>query len=133
MNRESERKRLVELCEDVVLSCKSSLCADCEHNKIDYPHCMSEHFADHLLDDGWTRLPFPIGERVFVVITNMPFVPDDVYECEVRHYSVTKEDARPFVEIKSDLSINGLTFLAYHEDVFTSREDAEKALEGSEN
>lgn len=52
MNREQEKKRLVELCEDVVLSCKSSLCADCEHNKVDYPHCMSEHFADYLLANG---------------------------------------------------------------------------------
>lgn len=49
MNRESERKRLVELCENIILSCKANQCADCEHNKIDYPQCMSEHFADRIL------------------------------------------------------------------------------------
>ena len=48
------REKLIELCEDVILSCKSSLCADCEHNGIDYPNCMGVHFADHLIANGVT-------------------------------------------------------------------------------
>ena len=50
----TDREKLNELCEDVILSCKASLCADCEHNNIDYPHCMGVHFADHLLSNGVT-------------------------------------------------------------------------------
>lgn len=48
------KEKLVELCEDVILSCKSSLCVDCEHNGIDYPNCMGVHFADHLIANGVT-------------------------------------------------------------------------------
>ena len=48
------KEKLVELCEDVILSCKSSLCVDCEHNGIDYPNCMGVHFADHLIASGVT-------------------------------------------------------------------------------
>ena len=48
----ADREKLVELCEDVILSCKASMCDDCEHSNIDYPHCMGVHFADHLLANG---------------------------------------------------------------------------------
>lgn len=48
------REKLIELCEDVILSCKSSLCDDCEHNGVDYPNCMGVHFADHLIGNGVT-------------------------------------------------------------------------------
>ena len=48
------REKLIELCEDVILSCKSSLCDDCEHNGIDYPQCMGVHFADHLIANDVT-------------------------------------------------------------------------------
>lgn len=46
------RDRLVELMEDIILSCKSSLCVDCEHLNVGYPHCMGVHFADHLIENG---------------------------------------------------------------------------------
>ena len=49
---DNTREKLIELCEDVILSCKSSLCDDCEHNCIDYPNCMGVHFADHLIRNG---------------------------------------------------------------------------------
>ena len=48
------REKLIEWCEDVILSCKASLCVDCEHNGIDYPKCMGVHFADHLIANGVT-------------------------------------------------------------------------------
>ena len=52
------RNRLIELCENLILSCKSSLCEDCEHKNIDYPNCMSVHFADHLLANGVIVPPY---------------------------------------------------------------------------
>ena len=59
------REKLIELCEDVILSCKSSLCDDCEHNCIDYPNCMGVHFADHLIANGVTVQKWiPVTERL---------------------------------------------------------------------
>lgn len=43
------REDLIALCNDVILSCASNLCKDCEHQGIDYPNCMGVHFADHLI------------------------------------------------------------------------------------
>ena len=61
------RERLIEMCENLILSCKSSLYADCEHNKIDYPHCMSVHFADYLLDNGVIVPPCKVGDLLCVI------------------------------------------------------------------
>ena len=63
----TDREKLIELCENLILSCKSSLCNDCEHNKIDYPHCMSVHFADYLLANGVIVPPCKVGDRVYLV------------------------------------------------------------------
>lgn len=60
------RDRLIELCENLILSCKSSLCEDCEHKNIDYPNCMSVHFADYLLANGVIVLPCKVGDKVAV-------------------------------------------------------------------
>lgn len=61
----TDREKLVGLCEDIILSCKASLCTDCEHNNIDYPHCMGVHFADHLIANGVTVQQWiPVTERL---------------------------------------------------------------------
>ena len=59
------RDRLIDMCENLILSCKSSLCNDCEHNKIDYPHCMGVHFADYLLANGVIVPPCKVGDTVY--------------------------------------------------------------------
>ena len=64
---QNDRDRLKELCENLILSCKSSLCNDCEHNKIDYPHCMSVHFADYLLANGVIVIPCNVGQTVYTI------------------------------------------------------------------
>lgn len=61
------RDRLVELMEDIILSCKSSLCADCEHLNVGYPHCMGVHFADHLVANGVVCPPCKIGDTIYTV------------------------------------------------------------------
>ena len=59
------REKLIELCEDVIFSCRASLCDDCEHNGIDYPKCMGVHFADHLIANGVTVQQWiPVSERL---------------------------------------------------------------------
>lgn len=46
------KDRLIELCENIISSCKVSMCDSCEHNNTDYPHCMSVRFADKLIENG---------------------------------------------------------------------------------
>jgi hypothetical protein len=96
--------------------------------KDEAPENSYEFFADFLLANGVIVPPFEIGTRVYAVITNMPFVRADVYECEVVWYALGKDGIRPTVEIKSDNIINGANLGLYLEDLFASREEAEQAL-----
>lgn len=64
------RDRLVELMEDIILSCKSSLCVDCEHLNVGYPHCMGVHFADHLIENGVIVPPCKVGDRIYAIFTS---------------------------------------------------------------
>ena len=121
MNREAERKRLVELCEDVVLSCKSSLCADCEHNKIDYPHCMSEHFADHLLDNGIVVPPVKVGDKVWLISENGSYV----YDIDVEIVFWDRDGC--YIETRQH---DGFTDEDFGKTVFLTREEAEVKLKG---
>jgi len=138
MNRESERKRLVELCEDVVLSCKSSLCADCEHNKIDYPHCMSEHFADHLLDNGIIVPPVKVGDVVYALWETPTLYTEAKYvlcSAEVKEVSQGKRNNRLVLIYKLEpTSFRGRIreFFDYDigKTVFLTKEEAEAALKG---
>lgn len=120
MNRESERKRLVELCENVVMSCKSSLCADCEHNKVDYPHCMSEHFADHLLANGIVVPPVKVGQKVYIItevsktITEVAVI--GVWQCASNTAIITE--------------VGTIHQNSIGKTVFLTREEAEKMLKG---
>lgn len=66
------RDRLIELCGNVIESCKSSLCVDCEHNNIDYPNCMGVHFADYLLANNGLFPPVNIGQELWDIHYNKP-------------------------------------------------------------
>lgn len=123
MNRESERKRLVELCEDVVLSCKSSLCADCEHNKIDYPHCMSEHFADHLLVNGIVVPLCKVGDAIFRIDDKRVF---DWWDVE--HIEIYADET-----VYIDDSGNQFTEEDIGRKIFITREEAEKMVKRKED
>ena len=84
----TDREKLIALCEDVILSCKASLCADCEHSNIDYPHCMEVHFADHLLANGvvvrengeWRRV-YEEGEGWVDICTRCKAIGDETDFC----------------------------------------------------
>ena len=126
MTREAERKRLVELCENVVLSCKSSLCADCEHNKIDYPHCMSEHFADHLLKNGIVVPPVKVGEIVYWLTP---------YGIEELTVDLIKIIGNQDIRIRTRRFVKEVVYFSlkhFGKTVFTSRAEAEKALKERE-
>ena len=120
------RDRLIELCGNVIDSCKSSLCADCEHNNIDYPHCMAVHFADYLLANGVIVPPCKVGDKVFCKIAN-----------EIEGFVVTNRTIREtavgvYVEYTSS---NGTYPMDFDSNciggkVFLTKEEAEAKLKG---
>ena len=123
------RDRLIELGENLILSCKSSSCEDCEHNNIDYPHCMSVHFADYLLANGVIVPPCKVGDTVYVVFFRHHLID----ECKVSGFIFGKNnDTLQF----ADGSIYTIWDKAYNEHfgktVFLTREEAEQALKGGE-
>ena len=121
------RDRLIELGEDLILSCKANLCEDCEHNNIDYPHCMSVHFADYLLANGVIVPPMKLGQTCFEPCEWR----NEVDECRVS--SITQK-----ADGSLKIRITNLHYRSAHEittdgigkTVFLTREDAEKAFKG---
>ena len=121
MNREAERKRLVELLKDAE---RKYLC-----NGTNIPQ-MAEFIADHLLDDGWMRPPVKVGQIVYEI---------DLPEYGIIVCKVTKVfcDSREVIVNVIDGHGKGSEYYFDFDDfgktVFTSREDALKALEGKED
>ena len=111
MNRESERKRLVELIENFF---EKEIGASFVKGFLD-------KFADNILDDGWMRPPVKVGQKVYIIteisktITEVAVI--GVWQC-VSSTSIITEVGT----IHQD---------SFGNAVFTSREDALKALEGS--
>ena len=129
------RDRLVELMEDIILSCKSSLCVDCEHLNVGYPHCMGVHFADRLLDDGWVRPPMKLGQICF-----KPWY--SAWSDEVRQYrvsSITQKADGSFKIRLTDLitkSVFEITPDKIGEKLFLTKAEAEqklKEMRGADN
>ena len=121
------RDRLIELCENLILSCKSSLCDDCKHNNIDYPHCMSVHFADLLLANGVVLPPCKVGDTIYVISQMkdkriLPFV----NEYEATYIQVGKRKCKVYHEVDGFIKI----FLQddFGKTVFLTREEAEAKL-----
>lgn len=118
----TDRDRLIELCENLILSCKSSLCDDCEHNKIDYPHCMSAHFADHLLANGVIVPPVEVGQTVYYIAGK----------------KVYKSKCHAITQHKNGLQIHlydydGDNARYSTKDVFLTKEEAERKLKELNN
>ena len=109
----NQKERLVELSDNVITSCKSSLCDDCEHNNIDYPHCMSVHFADSILADGWMRPPVKVGDVVYLITDH------------------TGDMRRTVTGFTQDYILSyamQIPMSEFGKTVFLTREEAEKAL-----
>lgn len=114
------RERFIELCENLILSCKSSLCVDCEHNNIDYPHCMGVHFADHLLANGVIVPPCKVGDTIYALQKERSG------HFEGNKYVVDDEGEWEVCEKEFNLSLLD----AVGEWIFLTREEAEQALKG---
>lgn len=123
MNRESERKRLVEL-----LQIKSCWYNDCETGcdkcgNVGISDTDIEKIADHLLDNGIVVPPVKVGQTVYCIVEGF----DVVMEGHIRQLIVAEG-------IFIDCVIRGYFNQVFHvskigKTVFTSREDAEKTLE----
>ena len=100
MNREAERKRLVELLGD---------------------YLYSEQIADHLLDNGIIVPPVKVGQTVYIITevskTIIEVAVIGVWQCALNIALITE--------------VGTIHQNSIGKTVFTSREDAEKALEGS--
>ena len=128
----TERERLIELCDNIITSCESSLCADCGHDKIDYPNCMAVHFADHILADGWIRPPCKVGDMVYYLHEICDENGEerlDISTGKCEGISIQKDGLWIYCRYE-----DGLTYWHKNdESVFFSREEAIKALKGGES
>ena len=134
MNRESERKRLVEILKQNC-HCINEDCEKCSSNGI----CFTRREADHLLDNGIIVPPVKVGQTVYRItklLSGDKFVTEGIifevsstYEngtSKTRFYFWAKgdEQASRHYSLWCDLT-------EFEKSIFTSREDALKALEGS--
>ena len=106
MNREAERNRLVELIENFF---EKEIGASFVKGFLD-------KFADNILDDGWMRPPVKVGDRVYW-IDDGEIKNEEVFEISIYGDGI--------------LVHTGIQFCL--EQVFLTREEAEKALEGKED
>ncbi len=125
MNRESERKRLVELLSQFERTCPEN-CTGLEKS---CTQCVLEQKADHILDDGWMRPPVKVGQTVYQVTR------DFISEFRVRFIEIaTCGNLVLHTDLISGIIHTGELFPESEigKTVFTSREDAEKALKGED-
>ena len=113
----NQKERLVELSDNIITSCKSSLCDDCEHNNIDYPNCMSVHFADYLLENGVIVPPCKVGDVVYLITD---------------HTGDMRRTVTGFTQDCVLAYAMQIPMSEFGKTVFLTREEAEKALRGDE-
>ena len=124
MNREAERKKLVELIENFF---EKEIGASFVKGFLD-------KFAENILDDGWMRPPVKVGDKLYTTycygINDWRIEESVVYEVRQRIgtgleiFEMRRSENGTFSYFKVELDKFGKT-------VFTSREDAEQALKGS--
>ena len=140
MNREAERKRLVELISEC---CAKNL------NMVQLLEFEKLILADHLLDNGIVVPPVKVGQTVYVMNKTWRqaylWVNYDNTFIKTTHYIVA--DVVAIIKTRKQTLVklgtyNHATFTREYErypisaigkTVFTSREDAVKALEGKED
>lgn len=125
MNRESERKRLVELVSKI--QCRNSECAkscsDCASIAIFDEDV--ELLADHLLANGIVVPPVKVGQTVYALVIEKieEFVVVSVEFSRASGFSLMASNGK-YPMLYNDKDIG--------KTVFFTREEAEKMLEGEE-
>ena len=120
------RKRLVEVLK------KAPLC-----NKafdLQYSDGTIEKVADYILADGWMRPPCKVGEKVYYFSRrplNLSVQANTVYEATVVRIVTTGLGTSLVIQIHNEYGCTEIPDInKWNEEVFASREEAEKALEG---
>lgn len=125
MNRESERKRLVELlkheCDVDGRYDGEGNCPGCKYNGME--DCSLQELADHLLNNGIVVPPCKVGQTVYIITE----VSKTIWEGTVIGIWQCASNTAIITEIGT-----------IHNDslgktVFLTREEAEKMLKGSKN
>ena len=115
MNREAERKRLVELLGD---------------------YLYSEQIADHLLANGVIVPPCKVGDKVYYFSENplcLSVQPYRIYEADVVRIVTVGLGTSLVIQIRNEYGCTEIPDVnEWGKTVFTSREEAEKALGGVE-
>lgn len=126
------REKLIELLEQINGCCpRESDCYHCEYECLD--DCSVYAKADYLIANGVTVQPCNVGDTVYVIYSTAEYKTRSGSRRRENHQIVTKHHLEwakkeNAVEIrekkctKSDLNLLGKT-------VFTTKEDAEKAVE----
>ncbi len=130
VNREAERKRLVEMLRHDCYKEDGELhCASCVYDSEE--DCSHHELADYLLANGVFVPPVKVGQIVYFVERNSGKPIGTIDEIEIVMIGKTESGfcargnlGENTVDIKPPFEIDNYTF-------FTSREDALKALEGS--
>lgn len=126
MNRESERKRLVELIKDSL-------------NKHIGKSCLlAENIASDLLDNGIVVPLVKVGQTVYIIFEKK------IYEANIDRMSIVMhKSGNGIIRIRAEFEIEDwfyndgrkTTYGVYRDypDFYFTREEAEKALEGKED
>ena len=62
----TNRKKLITMFEQLLKTCEERQCDTCGHNHLDYPHCQSAYYADHLIANEIIAPPCKVGQTVWV-------------------------------------------------------------------
>ena len=121
MNRESERKRLVELIEKQREECKVANCGLCGLAGFGkYPECQNKRLADILLANGVIVPPVKVGDKVYFL-----------YEKKVFNLTIEKLVIKEDGMFLVDKSFNDwYSTKELGETLYLSEAEAEKMLKG---
>lgn len=120
------RDRLVNLCGNAILSCKTSSCEDCEqYTKNDYPYCMAEYFADHLIENGVVVPPCKKGDTIYFLVG------DKLCDGFVKCFDIRMKDNHFVVICETKYNLTGFENFGYWmfgQTVFLTKSEAEQKL-----
>ena len=95
-----------------------------------------EKVADYILADGWIRPPCKVGEKVYYFShrpLNLSVQANTVYEATVVRIVTTRLETSLVIQIHNEYGCTEIPDVnKWNEEVFASKEEAEKALRKDE-
>ena len=121
----NQKERLIEVLKLPSNCMPNAKCESCGLNG----GCSVQRQADKILADGWFRPPVKVGDVVYAISNNK------IYKTKVFSLVAETEDEKWVYILKCNIfeGISMFKKFLFGKTVFTSREDAEKALRGGED